>query len=231
MNGTVEDFQTGDSVEELKVEIFQRNEVAGVPDFTGETDINGVVSTAMPTCAPFTYQVQDPNPAADQTRRTIQAHNVLAYATTSTVNFGLNSVSSSTYALIPAIFGVNPAPGLGIVAGRTYDCDEDNLEGMQVVVKTSEGQIPAGMLSGYFVDEFPSKEQLETSADGLWLLMDVPPGMMTVEGYVYNGSSYDLVATTEIEVLADSINIASLYAGLSDGVKYPSTCLEEACAR
>ena len=36
---------------------------------------------------------------------------------------------------------------------------------------------------------------------------------------------HSLVAQTELEVLADSINISSIYTGISDGVKMPEQCL------
>jgi hypothetical protein len=229
MSGLVSDFETNNPVDEARVEIFQNDAIVSAPDHDTETDFNGMISAEMETCTPFTYRAST-DPAAGLTKTTIQAHNVLPYVTTSTVNYDMNSVGSVTYGLISTLFGINPSPSNGVVAGRTYDCDEDNVEGMQVVVKNASGEIPGGMLSGYFIDDFPSKDQPHTSADGLWMIIDVPPGQITVEGYVFNGVDYTLIGSTTMEVLADSVNVASIYTGLSDGQKMPDSCLE-ACAR
>jgi hypothetical protein len=229
MSATVLDFQSDQAVDEANVEIFLVDGIAGVPDHDVETDINGMISAAMPTCTPFTYRVST-DAAADLTKITIESHDVLPFSTSSLVSHEMNSVSSTTYSLIPAIFGVSPDPTKGIVAGTAYDCDGDPIAGLQVVVKDSNGNVPSGMLAGYFVDDFPAKEAEATSSDGIWVLVDVPTGIVTVEGYVYNGSGHDLVASTTLEVLTDSINISSIHAGVSNGVKMPESCTET-CAR
>ena len=78
----------------------------------------------------------------------------------------------------------------------------------------------------YFVDEFPARPQAWTSEDGLWILLDVPPGDWTVDGYVSDGAGgYTKVSSTQLNVVAGSINISSLYGGLRDGVKMPEECL------
>jgi hypothetical protein len=56
--------------------------------------------------------------------------------------------------------------------------------------------------------------------------MDVPVGDWLVKGYVADGlGGHTLIASTELKVLADSINISSIYAGISDGIKMPEDCL------
>ena len=83
-----------------------------------------------------------------------------------------------------------------------------------------------GVGAKYFIDDFPNRNQAYTSADGLWILMDVPVGNWTVSGYVADGmGGHSMVAQTNLEVLADSINISSIYTGIQDGVKMPEDCL------
>ena len=56
--------------------------------------------------------------------------------------------------------------------------------------------------------------------------MDVPEGNWTVDGYVADGmGGHSLVASTQLRVLPDSINISSIYTGISDGIKMPEQCL------
>jgi len=238
MSAEVLDFQTDNLVDEATVEVFLGDGIFGVPDHSLTSDINGMVSGAMPTCEPFTTRVST-NPALDQTKVTIESHDVLPYSTVDVVVHELNSVSSATYALIPALIGLSPDVEKGIVAGVAYDCNRDAMAGVQVVVKNAEGEVldggiigngaVNGVKAGYFVDEYPSREQLETSEDGIFVLVDVPVGVVTVEAYIADGSGgHRILGATELEVLADSINISSVYAGISDGIRLPDSC-REAC--
>lgn len=236
MSAEVQDFQTDNPVDEAGVEIFLGDGIFGVPDHSLESDINGMISTAMPTCEPFTYRVST-DPSLDQTKVTIESHDVLPYSNVEVVTHEMNSVSSATYALIPALIGLSPDVEKGIVAGVAYDCNNDAMPGVQVLVKDSSGNIIDGGIigngavngakAGYFVDEYPSREQIETSEDGIWVLVDVPVGVVTVEAYIADGSGgHRHLASTTLEVLADSINISSLYAGIGDGVRMPDSCRE-----
>jgi len=136
-------------------------------------------------------------------------------------------MSTTTYRLIPSLLGISPDVSKGIVTGSLYDCDGDPVEGGQVVLWNSAGTIPAEVQVRYFVDDFPNRNQPYTSADGLWILMDVPVGQWTVEAYVANGSGgHTRIASTTLEVYADSINISSVYVGISNGTKMPPSCLE-----
>ena len=95
-----------------------------------------------------------------------------------------------------------------------------------MVVHDGAGNIPEGVVVKYFVDDFPKRDQPYTSEDGLWIIMDVPEGNWTVDGYVADGmGDFSLVASTQLRVLPDSINISSIYTGLSDGIKMPEQCL------
>jgi len=236
MSAEVKDFQTDNAVDEASVEIFLGDGIFGVPDHALVSDLNGMVSAAMPTCEAFTTRVST-DPSLDQTKVTIESHDVLPYSSVDVVNHEMNSVSSATYALIPALIGLSPDVEKGIVAGVAYDCNNDSMAGVQVVVKDASGNVIVGGIigngavdgakAGYFVDEYPSREQLQTSDDGIWVLVDVPVGVVTVEAYISDGAGdHRLLAGTSLEVLADSINISSLYAGVGDGIRMPDSCRE-----
>ena len=101
----------------------------------------------------------------------------------------------------------------------------------EVVVEDDSGAIPEGAIAKYFIDDFPNRNQPYTSADGLWIIMDVPVGKWVVKGYVADGlGGHSMVARTELNVFAKSINISSLYTGIQDGVKMPDSCLA-GCSR
>jgi len=238
MSAEVMDFQTDNPVDEASVEIFLGDGIFGVPDHSLASDLNGMISAAMPTCEAFTYRVST-DPSLDQTKVTIESHDVLPFSNVEVVTHEMNSVSSATYALIPALIGLSPDVEKGIVAGVVYDCGETAMSGAQVLVKDSSGNIIEGGIigngvvggakAGYFVDDYPSREQLHTSADGIFVLVDVPVGVVTVEAYIADGAGgHRHLASTTLEVLADSINISSLHAGIGDGVRLPDSC-REAC--
>ena len=228
MSGSVLDFQEGDPVDAAKVELFFGDSItdSSPPDVVYESDPNGLFTGSVMACSPFTYRIST-DPALELTKVTIESHDVMPNeGPTIAASHELNSVSSVTYALIPNLLGLSPDVTKGIVAGRAYDCDGQNLEGAQVVVHDGAGNIPEGVVVKYFVDEFPSRSQFSTSADGLWIIMDVPEGSWTVDGYVADGmGGHSLVASTQLRVLPDSINISSIYTGISDGIKMPEQCL------
>ena len=228
MSGMVSDFQEGDPVDEAKVELFFGDSItaSSPPDAVYESDPNGLFTGSVMACQPFTYRVST-DAALELTKVTIESHDVMPNeGPTIAVSHELNSVSSVTYALIPNLLGLSPDVTKGIVAGRAYDCKQENLQGLQVVVHDGAGNIPEGVVVKYFVDEFPSRAQASTSEDGLWIIMDVPEGTWTVDGYVADGAGgHSKVASTQLRVIADSINISSIYTGLSDGIKMPEKCL------
>ena len=226
MAGLVLDFQDDYPVDEATVELFFEDGIFGVADDTVTTDANGVFNAEVNTCEAFTYRVTT-DPVLDATKVTIESHDVMPHkGAINPVSHEMNSVSSTTYALIPTLLGVSPDVEKGIVAGRAYDCAGENLEGLQVMIEGASGNIPESVVAKYFRDDFPNRNQPYTSDDGLWILMDVPTGDWFVKGYVADGlGGHTLVAQTELKVLADSINISSIYSGIEDGVKMPDDCL------
>ena len=174
MSGSVVDFQEGDPVDEATVELFFGDSItdSSPPDVVYESDPNGLFTGSVMACSPFTYRVST-DPALELTKVTIESHDVMPNeGPTIAASHELNSVSSVTYALIPNLLGLSPDVTKGIVAGRAYDCDGQNLQGAQVVVHDGAGNIPEGVVVKYFVDEFPSRAssaRLKTASGSSWM--------------------------------------------------------------
>ena len=227
MAGQVMDFQEDEPVEEAQVEFFWADTIDGPPDDVVTTDRNGMFTTVpLNTCEPFTYRVTTDS-SLESTKTTIESHDVLPhFGAVNPVSNQLYSVSSVTYALIPNLLGLVPDVTKGIVAGRTYDCRGNYIEGLQVVLDDGNGHIPADKVAKYFIDDFPNRNQPHTSSDGLWGLVDGPTGNWTVKGYVSDGmGGHTLIGQTQLQVLADSINLSAIYTGLKDGVKMRVGCM------
>jgi len=224
VDAKVEDFESGNGVPEATVELWYADAVEGVPDVTMSSDSSGNITggPAM-VCQPLTYKVAT-DPDLDDTKPTFEAHSVFAY-TDDTVGEYFNSVAKSTYQLIPSLLGVSVDPERGTAAGTVYDTNGDPVQGAQVIVTNDSGNIPNDTVVKYFVEEFPNREQPETSEDGLWVAVNIPPGDWFIDAYVSDGAGgHILMGRTSVTIFADSINIGNIYVGY-DGVKYPENCL------
>jgi hypothetical protein len=218
------DFETDEFVESATVEIWLGDTATGAADLTGTSNASGQLAMSLPACTPLTYKVSTPV-ELDETKDTYEAHQIFEPIAADDAT-EVNSVSKSTFLLIPSLLGVTVDEDKSIIAGGVQDCNGDPVEGAQVVVRGADGNIPPSLIVKYFVEDFPSRLQPNTSEDGLWVAINVPPGTWTVEAYVSDGAGgHKMVGTTELSTFADSINISNIYWGIDGGVAYPASCL------
>lgn len=224
VDGKVEDFESGNGVPEATVELWYADAVEGVPDVTMSSDSSGAISGGPAlTCQPLTYKVAT-DPDLDDTKPTFEAHSVFPYTDT-TIGEYYNSVAKSTYQLIPSLLGVSVDPARGTAAGTVFDVNGDPVKGAQVIVTNADNQVPNNTVVKYFVEDFPNRDQPETSEDGLWVAVNIPPGDWFIDAYISDGAGgHILMGRTSVTIFADSINIGNIYVGF-DGVKYPDNCL------
>lgn len=235
VNALVEDFQNETAVKDATVDMWADDVVDGIPDATATSDSGGNLAIDGTSCQKSAYRVTT-DPTFAETKTTYKAHNIFtAPATGSTVDDAtFVSVSSITYQLIPTILGVTVDPDKAIIAGTAYDCARDpatdkdidtgKIEGVQVVVYDASGNVSDTAQVNYFTENFPDRDQLWTSADGLWVASNVPAGNLRVEMYGNLDGVRTLLGATELLSEADSINIGNIFAGYGDGVKYPYAC-------
>jgi hypothetical protein len=224
LTGSATDFETGDGVPDAKVEIWNNDVVSGVANIEFTSDSSGNVSGTSIVCQPQTYKVTT-DPDLAETKETYEAHQMYGFAE-SLDGEDFNSVSTTTYSIIPSLLGVSPDTDKGIVAGTCFDVNEDPIEGAQVVIVDAEGNIPESLVVKYFVDEFPNRNQPNTSPDGLWVAVNIPAGEWFAQMWVSDGAGgHKLLGASTLTVFADSINIGNIYTGYGDGVKYPESCL------
>jgi hypothetical protein len=228
MDGQILDFETDDLVPDATLEVWLGDQVVGPADIEMVSDASGNVSGTLTTCLPLAIRVGT-DPLLEETKPTYESHSVYDYNTTGSLSGQeFNSVSDVTYRIIPSLLGVSPDPENGIAAGTVYDMSGEKIEGAQVIVKDiSTGAIADGVVVKYFVDDFPNRNQPYTSADGLWVAINIPVGSWLVEMWVSDfAGGHVLMGGTVMDVIADSINISSIFTGFGSGVKYPDSCLE-----
>jgi hypothetical protein len=227
LEGLIEDFEDEIGVNEVDLEIWLSDSFSGAADISAQSNSAGDVTVEVPTCAAMAYKTSTP-PGEERTVDTYEAHQIYGYVDEGgTLEDNFNSVSAATYVLIPSLLGVSMDDDKSVIAGTAYGCDGQPLENAQIVVVDDDGNIPESLVTNYFVDSWPVRDQPHTSEDGLWVAMNVPVGGWTIELYGLVGGETVLLGATRLVTFAGGINISNIYTGYGDGVYYPESCLAE----
>lgn len=238
----VQDFQEETPATSRSVSLWYDNVVEGAPEVQGNVNSEAKVSLDAASCQPMSYLTKELE-GLNEAVATYKAHQIFA-PDPGEVTF--QSVSIATYRLIPTVLGISVDPTKGNIAGTFYDCSRDpaldssddtgKVEGMRVRIHkcpsaTSEPadctEPVSGVVIKYFVDNFPDRDQPYTSEDGLWGIFNIPDGTYRISAYSLFDGEEKVVGGTTARVFQDSINIANIWAGYPDGVKYPSDCVED----
>jgi hypothetical protein len=236
VDGTVEDFEKAEPRSSRTVALWYNDAVSGEPDVSAEVgSAAGDVSIVSPACKPVTYRTQE-LPGLGEAKVTYKAHAVFGKGEGGHIAATFQSVSNTTYTLIPTIVSIDIDPTKGSIAGSAYDCSRDpdmlpdnntgKIQGARMRIFDADGNPPEGATIKYFVDDFPDRNQPYTSADGLWGAFNVPPGEWTIELYAKVGGEVVVLGRTQASVYPDTINIANVWSGHPDGVKLPATCVD-----
>ncbi len=224
LEGLIEDFEDEIGVNEVDLEIWFDDGFDGAADVSAQSDSAGNVTVELPTCTALAYKTSSP-PNEERTVDTYELHQVYGYVEEGTsLSDNFNSVSTATYVLIPSLLGVSLDDDKGVIAGTAYGCDGEPLENAQIVVVDADGAIPESLVTNYFVDSWPVRDQPHTSEDGLWVASNVPEGDWNVQLYGLVGGETVLLGATELSTYAGGINISNIYTGYGDGVYFPETC-------
>lgn len=223
----IHDFQNGedDPTPNVCVEIYTDNVVPVDDECTGDTtDSEGHLTVTAPASGWFAYRVF-PN-EDDGVAGSIQ-YNENAPSSPSGSGDGV-SVSESTLALIPAVLGLRREAGTSIVAGRVFDCADNDIYGTHVRIKLEDGTyIDEGDLATdphyrYFNgDSGPDDDQPWTHVDGLYGVINVPAmeTPVTVEAWGVPAGSTEqvLLGCEQGLVLPDTITVLNIGPLRSDG--------------
>ncbi len=131
----------------------------------------------------------------------------------------IDSVSLLTAQALPAFIGVTRTPGLGIIAARISDCDNNRVMGAVAMVSETAGTpTPTdGAVSYYFSalsTSLPVRHSLEsaTNKDGVFVAIELPPGQtryLQVWGFVDAADLADgemtLLAELSTPIITDSV--------------------------
>ena len=240
LTGVVLDFSDDIEITGAKMLLWTSNDPSdlGDADFefddgTDQTGVIGIPDGTLNACEQFAYKVwtewQPP-----ETMPTYEMGNVLPpVGDAEWNNFELISVSYATYQIIPLSLAIQPDPEKGLAAGTLRDCSDETVENGQVLVVDSNGDKAEDVFIRYFKDELPDRDQPWTSDDGIFGAIDVPQGAWTLQLWgVLDDDMPEcpteevdgrcMVASSEVFVIPDSINIAN-----AQMKPYPDACFEE----
>lgn len=239
INGTVLDFQEEEARGLREIRFFFDDAVDSSADVgpISNNASSGVFSQEVPACQPLAWGTNEVS-GLGEAKPTFKAHQVYGTGAGGQLDAEFQSVSVDTYNLIPTVLSIPIDETKGIIAGTLYDCsrapdalpsdDSGRITGARVRVTDLDGNVVPGVKIAYFTENFPDKFQPYTSADGLWGAFNVPEGEFRVEAYALIDGEEQILGATQLRGFADSINIANIFAGYADGVKYPEQCLEVA---
>jgi hypothetical protein len=221
----VEDFQDDYQVEGATIDLFLDNIVDDSPDATiGPTNAAGEVAgvDGLPARGVIAYRLHGGDLPGGTVRTTIEYDVEIPDADGGRVR--VLSVSDSTFRLIPTILGITPDADHGIIAGSFNDCaaSSQTVEGIVARMLNAAGEDCHELnqrecYSRYFQDEFPARidNQSYSSADGLYGIVQIPPGDWTIEvrGRLTAASTafpFDLLGRKQVHCIADSITIVDV---------------------
>lgn len=234
VDGVVNDFEQEEPRSGRTVSLWFDDSVDGTADVSSNVDTQGNVAVEVPACQPVAWGTKEIT-GLNEAKPTFKAHQVYGQGSGGSLEAEFQSVSNDTYLLIPTILNIPIDPTKGIIAGTMYDCSRDpdtlpsvdtgKVEGIRVRVTDLAGNAVPGVKISYFTENFPDRDQPYSSADGLWGAFNVPEGEFRVEAYGLVDGEEKVLGATTLRGYADSINIANIWAGYSDGVKYPAACV------
>jgi hypothetical protein len=236
----VEDFESGEVVEGVQLEVFYTNDATGTPDLDATnldpTDVDGRVTALVPMDRLIAYKVvggETPYYPPGEVMDSIE------YSQRTPAEAGGEidalAVSQATYRLISTVLGITPSPTMGILAGGFDDCDVQDIEGVVARLYNGDGTRCAGeneCLDRYFIDETPAQDQWWSSADGLFGVLQIPPADdydLELHGrIVESGCPGDMVRIGEqnnIRIIQNAITILDFTATDIEGGSWTDLCV------
>jgi hypothetical protein len=231
INGSVIDFQTGDSVPDATVQYWANDDVTSSDFDTLQADGDGNFELTAPACTPIGYGTSTP-PEWMETKNTFEVHQTFGFSADGSSDEEFNSVSNATSILIPSLIGIEWDESTGIIAGTAYDCNTEPIQYAQIFIHDADGKAPATGDVFYFSangdTNLPTDQESQpwTNTNGLWVAINIPAGAWTVEMYGWDGSAYVMLGATELQINAGAVVISNIYTGITDGIWYPGSCLE-----
>jgi hypothetical protein len=209
------DFQEDFAVENAYVDVFLGNAVTETPDFELGPPANALIAYRVNASTDIPYP-------PGEIKTTIEYGSPVPEAGG---DIDALAVSRMTYQLIPTVLGIPPTSGLGILAGGFNDCADTEVIGVVARLYPQGSAEPCNdeeavqCLDRYFIDETPARDQKWSSEDGLYGILEIPPGENytlelhgKVAGSACPGEMEVVGEMAGVRILPDAISIVDVAA-------------------
>ncbi|MBI1947329.1 MAG: carboxypeptidase regulatory-like domain-containing protein [Deltaproteobacteria bacterium] len=220
----VTDYQDQVPVPGASVTLFADDSLQGQSREVAMDD-DGIVTETVLLCTPTSYRATRPEGALPTTG----VHEV--FSPEDPVEAHFQSISEGSKSLLQLTFQKDIAPGNGAVAGRALGCDGEPLENAQVVVRDADCHVSTDAYTGYFTNQLPDLFRTSTSADGVFAVLNVPPGDYTVELFApvpgrtaEDPQPHVRAGSATLTLEADGATVVDVQLGHDDGLFYPAAC-------
>lgn len=173
---TVKDFQNQTAVGTATVTAFKDIDIANVFDTQTSDSQSGAVTITIPTgTTRFGFKM-----TADTAMPTFLLNQKVDPDMATQTLGEIQSVSSSTATLLPALIGQTRTAGTGVAAGALRDCQSHEISNFVVTISSTSGTATPidGAEAFYFSEspELPAQHHTAESAsrNGLFMLIQVP---------------------------------------------------------
>jgi hypothetical protein len=210
---TVKDFQDGTIVPNAGVTVFRGQDVSAVLD-TKTADAAAKVTVTIPVgTSRFGFKM-----TAANSLDTLLLNQTVQPGTMMQTFDSIQTVSTKTATLLPALINKNRSAGTGVLAGAMYDCQGRQISNFIATVSSESGtaaHLPGA--SAYYFDPTAGLPVRHTqrgasSADGLFMVIEIavtPTAYVQVWGYPTDAElaadQLKLIAELQVPVIADTV--------------------------
>lgn len=229
VTGSVKDFQTDSPIPNAAVSVFNSDDFSTTPTAMATSNAMGNFMMTLPAGTPnrlFWRMVVSDGLDTYALDDTFAAGRTM-------ITSNRNSVSRSTANGIAALIGITRRMGTGVVAGAVEDCNGRELMNVVATLTTAPATSAAGLAfvpqaqTYYFANGLPVRRAtpaIETSSDGLFVFIQVPPsagsaryyvqawGFRTAADVMRGAAGLTLLAQRPLPALADSVMSLALTA-------------------
>jgi hypothetical protein len=213
LEATVKDFQDGTIVPNAGVTVFRGQDVSAVFD-TKTADAAAKVTVTIPVGTKrFGFKM-----TAANSLDTLLLNQTVQPSTMMQTFDSIQTVSTKTATLLPALINKNRSAGTGVLAGAVYDCQGHQISNFIATVSSESGtaaHLPGA--SAYYFDPTAGLPVRHTqrgsaSADGLFMVIEIavtPAAYVQVWGYPTDADlaadQLKLIAELQVPVIADTV--------------------------
>ena len=220
-NTMVLDFQSGNPVPGVGVQVFPDIDITNPIGAGATADSTGAISIPIPMGHKrigFKMTKTDDGTSLSPLDTFLLNQYFDPTTATQTLPTKIQTISKATAATLPALIGETRTVGTGVAAGALRDCDVHEMSNFVTTISSTSGTPTpiVGAESFYFSDAvgLPVHHNQEDSAskDGLFMLIQVPPADTAyVQAWGYptdadvTADNLQLISELQVPVLADTV--------------------------